>query len=85
MNNTISQFTLIDIQLISVGGELSDTLSIRVGELNKYITLAEASGQAVLMTADRCFGIPGIIRKSVKSPPRPVCRQKWSILMTGLI
>ena len=52
MNNTISQFTLIDIQLISVGGELSDTLSIRVGELNKYIELAEQSGRAVLMTAD---------------------------------
>ena len=52
MNNTISQFTLIDIQLISVGGELSDTLTIRVGELNKYIELAEQSGRAVLMTAD---------------------------------
>ena len=60
MNNTISQFTLIDIQLISVGGELSDTLSIRVGELNKYITLAEHSGQAVLMTAE-----PGVLQTDV--------------------
>ena len=60
MNNTISQFTLIDIQLISVGGELSDTLSIRVGELNKYITLAEASGKAVLMTSE-----PGVLQTDV--------------------
>ena len=60
MNNTISQFTLIDIQLISVGGELSDTLTIRVGELNKYITLAEATGQAVLMTAE-----PGVLQTDV--------------------
>ena len=60
MNNTISQFTLIDIQLISVGGELSDTLSIRVGELPKYITLAEASGKAVLMTSE-----PGVLQTDV--------------------
>ena len=60
MNNTISPFTLIDIQLISVGGELSDTLTIRVGELNKYITLAERAGQAVLMTAE-----PGVLQTDV--------------------
>ena len=60
MNNTISQFTLIDIQLISVGGELSDTLTIRVGELPKYITLAERAGQAVLMTTE-----PGVLQTDV--------------------
>ncbi|MDA9842997.1 hypothetical protein N9C44_00845 [bacterium] len=60
MNNTISPFTLIDIQLISVGGELSDTLTIRVGELNKYITLAEATGKAVLMTTE-----PGVLQTDV--------------------
>ena len=52
MPDQITLFTRIDIQVISVGGELSDTLSIRVGELPKYITLAEQSGRAVLMTAD---------------------------------
>ena len=60
INNTISPFTLIDIQLISVGGELSDTLTIRVGELNKYISQAEASGQAVLMTTE-----PGVLQTDV--------------------
>ena len=60
MNNTISPFTLIDIQLISVGGELSDTLTIRVGELPKYITLAERAGQAVLMTTE-----PGVLQTDV--------------------
>ena len=52
MPDQITLFTLIDIQLISPGGELSDTLTIRVGELPKYIELAEQSGRAVLMTAD---------------------------------
>ena len=60
INNTISQFTLIDIQLISVGGELSDTLTIRVGELNKYISQAERAGQAVLMTTE-----PGVLQTDV--------------------
>ena len=60
INNTISQFTLIDIQLISVGGELSDTLTIRVGELNKYISQEERAGQAVLMTTE-----PGVLQTDV--------------------
>ena len=52
MPDQITLFTLIDIQVISVGGELSEPLSIRLGELPRYIELAEQSGRAVLMTAD---------------------------------
>lgn len=52
MPDQITLFTLIDIQVISVGGELSEPLSIRLGELPKYISMAEQSGKAVLMTAE---------------------------------
>ena len=52
MPDQISLFTLIDISIITPGGELSDTLSIRLGELPKYISMAEQSGKAVLMTSD---------------------------------
>jgi hypothetical protein len=52
MPHQISLFTLCDISIITPGGELSDTLSIRLGELPKYIHRAEQSGRAVLMTAD---------------------------------
>ena len=52
MPEPITLFTLIDIQVITVGGELSEPLSIRLGELPKYISQAEQSGRAVLMTAD---------------------------------
>ena len=52
MPDEITLFTLIDIQTISVGGELSDPIEIRLGELPRYIELAEQSGLAVLMTAE---------------------------------
>ena len=52
MPDQITLFTLIDIQVIYPGGELSDPLTIRLGELPKYITMAEQSGRAVLMMAD---------------------------------
>ena len=52
MPEPITLFTLIDIQVITIGGELSEPLSIRLGELPKYIDKAEQSGRAVLMTAD---------------------------------
>ena len=52
MPDEITLFTLIDIQTISVGGALSDPIEIRLGELPKYIELAEQSGLAVLMTAE---------------------------------
>ena len=48
----ISLFTLVDIAIIKVNGELSEPLEIRLGELPKYISMAEQSGRAVLMTAD---------------------------------
>jgi hypothetical protein len=52
MPSEITLFTLIDIQTISPGGELSEPLSIRLGELPKYIAQAEQRGRAVLMMAD---------------------------------
>ena len=52
MPEPITLFTLIDIQVITIGGELSEPLSIRLGELPKYIKQAEQSGKAVLMMAD---------------------------------
>ena len=52
MPEPITLFTLIDIQVITIGGELSEPLSIRLGELPKYISMAEATGKAVLMMAD---------------------------------
>ena len=52
MPDEITLFTLIDIQVISPGGELSEPLTIRLGELPKYIAMAESSGKAVLMMAD---------------------------------
>ena len=52
MPEPITLFTLIDIQVITIGGELSEPLSIRLGELPKYINQAEQSGKAVLMMAD---------------------------------
>ena len=52
MPDEITLFTLIDIQVITTGGELSETLAIRLGELPKYISMAEQSGKAVLMMAD---------------------------------
>lgn len=52
MPDEITLFTLIDIQVISSGGELSEPISIRLGELPKYIELAEQSGKAVLLTAE---------------------------------
>ena len=52
MPDEITLFTLIDIQTISVGGALSEPTEIRLGELPKYIELAEQSGLAVLMTAE---------------------------------
>ena len=52
MPEQITLFTLIDISIITPGGELSEPLSIRLGELPRYISMAEQSGRAVLMTAD---------------------------------
>ena len=52
MPEPITLFTLIDIQVITIGGELSEPLTIRLGELPRYITKAEATGRAVLMMAD---------------------------------
>ena len=52
MPDQITLFTLIDIQVITPGGELSDPLTVRLGELPKYISMAEQSGRAVLMMAD---------------------------------
>ena len=52
MPEPITLFTLIDIQVITIGGELSEPLSIRLGELPRYIQKAEATGRAVLMMAD---------------------------------
>ena len=52
MPEQITLFTRIDIQVISVGGELSDPIEIRLGELPLYIHRAEQSGRAVLMTSD---------------------------------
>ena len=52
MPDEITLFTRIDIQVISPGGELSEPLEIRLGELPKYISQAEQSGKAVLMMAD---------------------------------
>jgi hypothetical protein len=52
MPDEITLFTLIDIQVITTGGELSEPLTIRLGELPKYINMAEQSGRAVLMMAD---------------------------------
>ena len=52
MPDEITLFTLIDIQTISIGGALSEPIEIRLGELPKYIELAEQSGLAVLMTAE---------------------------------
>ena len=52
MPEPITLFTLIDIQVITIGGELSEPLSIRLGELPRYINMAEQSGKAVLMMAD---------------------------------
>ena len=52
MPEPITLFTLIDIQVITIGGELSEPLTIRLGELPKYINMAEQSGKAVLMMAD---------------------------------
>ena len=52
MLDEITLFTLIDIQVIYPGGELSEPLSIRLGELPRYIAEAEQSGKAVLMMAD---------------------------------
>ena len=52
MPDQITLFTLIDIQVIYPGGELSDPLTVRLGELPKYISMAEQSGRAVLMMAD---------------------------------
>jgi len=52
MPDEITLFTLIDIQVITPGGELSEPLTIRLGELPKYINQAEQSGRAVLMMAD---------------------------------
>ena len=47
----ISLFTLVDIAIIRANGELSEPLEIRLGELPKYISMAERAGKAVLMTA----------------------------------
>ncbi len=52
MPEQITLFTLCDISIITPGGELSEPLSIRLGELPKYISMAERSGRAVLMTAE---------------------------------
>ena len=52
MPDQITLFTLIDIQVIYPGGELSDPVTVRLGELPKYISMAEQSGRAVLMMAD---------------------------------
>ena len=51
----ISVFTRVDISIINSRGELSEPLEVRLGELDKYITMAERAGKAVLMTAE-----PGI-------------------------
>lgn len=51
----ISVFTRVDISIINSRGELSEPLEVRLGELNKYISMAERAGRAVLMTAE-----PGI-------------------------
>ena len=51
----ISVFTRVDISIINSKGELSEPLEVRLGELNKYISMAERAGRAVLMTAE-----PGI-------------------------
>ena len=52
MPDQITLFTLIDIQVIYPGGELSDPVTVRLGELPRYISMAEQSGRAVLMMAD---------------------------------
>ena len=52
MPEPITLFTLIDIQVITIGGELSEPVEIRLGELPRYISMAEQSGKAVLMMAD---------------------------------
>ena len=52
MPDEITLFTLIDIQVITHGGELSEPLTVRLGELPRYISMAEQSGRAVLMMAD---------------------------------
>lgn len=48
----ISVFTRVDIAIVRNTGELSESLEIRLGELPKYISMAERAGKAVLMTAD---------------------------------
>ena len=48
----ISVFTRVDIAIVRQNGELSESLEIRLGELPKYISMAERSGRAVLMTAE---------------------------------
>ena len=48
----ISVFTRVDIAIVRNTGELSESLEIRLGELPKYISMAERAGRAVLMTAD---------------------------------
>ena len=52
MPDQITLFTLIDIQVITPGGELSEPLTVRLGQLPRYISMAEQSGKAVLMMAD---------------------------------
>lgn len=48
----ITPFTLTDICVISVGGDMSDPVQVRLGELPRWFAQASASGQAILLMAD---------------------------------
>ena len=51
MPDEITLFTLVDIQYVSDSGEVSEPVSVRLGQLPRLIDDASASGRMVLMTA----------------------------------
>ena len=48
----ITLFTLVDIQYVSDNGEVSEPVSVRLGQLPRLIDQATSQGKMVLMTAD---------------------------------
>ena len=48
----ITLFTLVDIQYVTDNGEVSEPVSVRLGQLPRLIDQATSSGKMVLMTAD---------------------------------
>ena len=49
----ITLFTLVNIQYVSDAGEVSEPVSVRLGQLPRLIDAATSQGRMVLMTSER--------------------------------